>query len=97
MPENMINLLKDSNPDVKTISPTKIPFIKMFNFSFSKMRRLSHMQVKRKRLIPKPDIVIQMLWNVWDMKNGMQMFSPKSSAKGSPVIIDAMGKAKKKE
>lgn len=55
------------------------------------------MQVKRKRLIPKPDIVIQMLWNVWDMKNGMQMFSPKSSAKGSPVIIDAMGKAKKKE
>ena len=49
------------------------------------------MQVKRKRLIPKPDIVIQMLWNVWDMKNGMQMFSPKSSAKGSPVIIDAIG------
>ena len=72
-----------------------MPLIKVFNLSFSKMSRLSHMQVNRKRLIPNPETVIQMLWNVWAMKNGMQMLSPKSSTKDSPVIKDDIGRTKK--
>ena len=89
------NLLNDTNPDVMMTSPTKICFIKCLSLSFSKMRRLSQMQVNRKRLMPKAVIDIQILWKVWAMKNGMQTLPPKSSTKDLLVIKEAIDRAKK--